>query len=60
MTHPLIYRWRKYLSPGREQNPYFGRRCRVLARGSMNTRLVEFENGELVTVSGNALRKAAA
>ena len=35
----------------------FGQRCRVLARGSMNTALVEFEDGYRVTTSRNYLRK---
>jgi hypothetical protein len=35
----------------------FGRRCRLIARGTMNSRLVEFEDGTRHVVSGNALRK---
>jgi hypothetical protein len=35
-----------------------GRRCRILARGRMNTVLVEFlDNGERVTTSTRALRR---
>jgi len=35
-----------------------GRRCRILARGRMNTVLVEFvDNGERVTTSSRALRR---
>lgn len=32
------------------------RMCRVLARGKMNSALVEFENGQREIVSRNALR----
>lgn len=35
-----------------------GERCRVLARGKMNTALIEFEDGFLVTTSRYAVRKA--
>jgi hypothetical protein len=35
-----------------------GRRCRVLARGSMNSALVEFEDGLRAVISRNALRRA--
>lgn len=34
-----------------------GRACRILARGTKNSRLVEFEDGQREVVSGNALRK---
>lgn len=34
-----------------------GRVCRLLARGSMNSCLIEFENGQKEIVSRNALRK---
>jgi len=34
-----------------------GRKCRVIARGDMNSCGVEFENGERHCVSRNALRK---
>lgn len=35
----------------------FGQRLRVLARGKMNSRLVEFEDGTQVVTSGNYYRK---
>ena len=35
----------------------FGQRCRVLARGKMNSCLVEFEDGWLVVTSRNFVRK---
>lgn len=34
-----------------------GRSCRIIARGTQNSRLVEFEDGQREVVSGNALRK---
>ncbi|VTT96548.1 unnamed protein product [Gemmataceae bacterium] len=52
MKYGHVYRWRKY------RPELFGRRCRILAHGSMNSRLVEFEDGTRHVVSGNALRRA--
>lgn len=49
MTH--YWRIRKWL-PER-----FDQRCRVLARGKMNTILVEFEDGFLVTTSRYFVRR---
>jgi len=34
-----------------------GRRCRVLARMTMNSCVVEFENGDMEVISRNALRR---
>ena len=34
-----------------------GRKCRVIARGKMNSALVEFEGGQREVISRNALRK---
>jgi hypothetical protein len=48
-----VYRWRN--NPRRAE--LYGRHCRILARGSMGTVLVQFENGELVTCSWRALRR---
>jgi len=45
-----IYRWNRQ---GRK-----GQTCRVLCRGSMNSCLVEFEDGFRMVTSRNALRKA--
>lgn len=36
-----------------------GQFCKVTARGTMNSRLVEFEDGYKMVTSGNALRKRA-
>lgn len=45
-----IYRWDRC---GRK-----GQRCRVVARGSMNSCLLEFEDGWRMVTSRNALRRA--
>ena len=34
-----------------------GRKCRVVARGKMNSCMVEFEDGQREVISRNALRK---
>lgn len=47
-----VWRWRVNL-PERH-----GQRCRVLARGKLNTAQIEFEDGERHIVSRNAIRKA--
>ncbi|AMV24564.1 hypothetical protein VT84_09225 [Gemmata sp. SH-PL17] len=55
MTVPVydrVYRWRRY------RPELKGKRCRLLARGTMNSALVEFEGGEKHVVSRNAIRKA--
>jgi len=49
MTH--TWRWKKYL-PDR-----FGQGCRVIARGKLNSALVEFEDGYRVITSRYAVRK---
>ncbi|MCK9606221.1 MAG: hypothetical protein M0R33_07185 [Methylomonas sp.] len=49
MTHK--WRWKKYL-PER-----FGSRCRVLATGTMNSALVEFEDGAKFITSRYAVRR---
>jgi hypothetical protein len=51
MTH--VWRWRTNL-PER-----FGQPCRVLARGRMNSALVEFEGGLQHVVSRFAVRRVA-
>lgn len=38
----------------------FGQRCRVLKRGAMNSRLVEFSDGYRVITNGNYYRKPKA
>lgn len=50
------YAWRN--SPKRET--LYKRTCRVVARGRMNSCLIEFENGQRECVSRNAIRKRIA
>lgn len=49
-NQPYVYRWNRM---GRK-----GQICRVLARGKMNSCLVEFEDGFKAVTSRNALKKA--
>lgn len=50
--YPYIWRVKSRLAER------FGQRLRVLARGRMNSRLVEFEDGKRFITSGNYYRKA--
>jgi hypothetical protein len=54
MRFEYVFAWRN--NPRRAA--LHGRRCRILASGSLGTVLVEFENGERVTTSRRALRRA--
>lgn len=66
--YPYVWRWRTRVDPfappgaPRIAHPFanrVGERLRVIARGTMNTALVEFQSDGLrATVSRNALRKA--
>lgn len=49
---PYVWHWRKWLGDRK------GQRCRVIARGTMNSALVEFEDGARVITSRYAVRKA--
>lgn len=49
---PYIYRWDRQ---GRRGQP-----CRVLARGTMNSCLVEFADGYRMVTSRNAIRRKKA
>lgn len=51
MTQFYVYRWNRM---GRK-----GQICRVLARGNMNSCLIEFADGFKAITSRNALRKSA-
>lgn len=53
MSQMYVYVWKN--DPKRRT--LYGRRCRVLARGSLNSCLVEFENGQREVISRNALRR---
>jgi len=48
-----IYRW----GNNKIRAKLKGKICQVLARGSMNSALVQFNNGEQYVVSRNALRR---
>lgn len=50
-----IYNW----ANNEKRKTLKGRKCKVLARGKMNSCLIEFENGQQECISRNALRKAA-
>ena len=54
VVHPFPYHWRVKS----RLVAYFGKRCRVLVRGAMNSCLVEFEDGYQVVTSRNYIRKA--
>lgn len=49
--YPLVWFWKKKL-PERK-----GQKCRILARGKMNSVLVEFEDGYRVITSRFAARR---
>lgn len=36
----------------------FGQRCRLLVRGALNSRLIEFEDGYQAVVRGGSFRRA--
>jgi hypothetical protein len=49
VTH--FYRWKKY------RPDLYGKPCRVLARGKLNSLMIEFADGERHIVSRYAVRK---
>jgi hypothetical protein len=57
--YPYYYAWRN----NSKRLTLYRRRCRIVARGKMNSRLVEFERrlfescGQREVVSGNAIRR---
>ena len=52
-TYPYIWSWRA--KPADRDRK--GERCRVICRGTMNSALVEFEDGRKFVTSRNGLRK---
>lgn len=69
--YPYVWTWRRrdgsYLHPAWKgiKVPFFGdgvdrkgQRCRVITRGTMNSALVEFEDGFQVVTSRGGLRRA--
>ena len=56
---PYVWHWRAHPDElWMTQLDRKGQRCRVLARGTMNSALIEFEDGFRSVVSRNGLRKA--
>ena len=49
----MYYAWKN----NSKRATMYRRQCRVIARGSMNSVLIEFENGQHEIVSRNAVRK---
>lgn len=56
MTYPYFYAWKN----NQKRIMLYGRRCRILARGKMNSLLIEFENGQREVASRNSVRKVKA
>lgn len=62
--YPYVWAWRQQPDWGRRTWPRVfdrdrkGERCRVAARGTMNSALIEFEDGYRTVTSRNGLRKA--
>ncbi len=54
VSFPLIFAWRN----NEKRRLLYGKRCRVVTYGKMNSALVEFKDGTREIVSRNALRKA--
>jgi hypothetical protein len=56
-TFPYVWHWRQssWRAFDRERK---GERCRVVCRGTMNSALVEFEDGWRTVTSRSGLRKA--
>lgn len=52
-TYPYYYAW----GNNEKRATLKGRACRILVHSKMNSRLIEFEDGQKEVVSGNALRK---
>jgi len=55
-TKAYVYGWKN--NPKRRT--LYGKKCRVLVKGRMNSALVEFEGGGREVISRNALRKIGA
>jgi len=62
MDYEYVYSWGPRLKQWPKSSPLLqldrkGEHCRVLARGALNSALIEFEDGAQAVVSRNALRK---
>jgi hypothetical protein len=53
MEYPCYFAWRN----NAKRAMLYRRPCRVLARGRMNSVLIEMDDGELVVTSRNAVRR---
>lgn len=53
MNYPYIYAW----GNNSKRKTLKGRRLGILARGTLNSRLAQFKNGQREIISGNAIRK---
>ncbi len=53
--YPYVYAWRARYPRTLDRK---GQKCRVLARGTMNSAMVEFADGYKAVISRNALRRA--
>jgi len=53
LQYPYYYNW----SNNQKRAKLILRPCKVIARGKMNSRQIEFKDGTREIVSGNALRK---
>lgn len=53
-TYPYVFAWGN--NPVRAALK--GRRCRIVASGAMSTVMIEFQDGQRVTTSRRALRRA--
>ena len=51
MTH--IFCWKN--NPVRAR--FYKKKCRIVCRGTMNSCLLEFENGERIVTSRNSIRR---
>jgi hypothetical protein len=64
-VYPYVWFWKQQPHWDRGTSPRVfdrerkGERCRMLARGRMNSGLIEFEDGYRVVTSRNGLRRAA-
>ena len=56
MTYDHVWHWKPQPKPGRAVDRK-GQRCRIVARGRMNSVLVEFEDGYRVVTSRYAVRR---
>ena len=52
-VYPYFYAWKN----NAKRAEFYRRRCRVLARGTMNSVMIEFEDGERTITSRFAVRK---